>query len=141
MKDERIASLMSDALHFRDQKDYRLDAYCIMSNHVHAVFAPLLDNRNLRVDPLSQRLSYISDAPPLGAIMHSIKSYTAQEANNLLARKGTFWEAESYDHAIRDDEEYHRVIHYVLNNPVKAGLVENWRDWRWTWKRGEEEGI
>ena len=41
LKDERIAKEVAESLHYRDGKVYRLDAYCIMVNHVHVVFAPL----------------------------------------------------------------------------------------------------
>lgn len=47
----------------------------------------------------------MSTEPPLGVIMHSLKSYTANESNKLLKRSGAFWEAESYDHVIRDERE------------------------------------
>ena len=76
-----------------------------------------------------------SEDPPLNIIMHSLKSWTANQANGLLGRNGQFWEHESYDHVVRSDEEFHRVVNYVLNNPVKAGLVRDWREWRWSWKR------
>jgi len=33
---------------------------------------------------------------------------------------------------VRDGEELQRILRYVVNNPVKAGLVEHWRDWTWT---------
>jgi REP element-mobilizing transposase RayT len=78
---------------------------------------------------------YESADPTLGVIMKSLKGYTAHEANRLLGRKGEFWEAESYDHFVRDDTELARIINYVLNNPVKAGLVKDWRDWKWNWRR------
>lgn len=135
LKDERIAKLVADSIQHRDGKVYRLDAYVIMSNHVHAVFKPFLDERSLRVRGDAEKLSFESKDPPLSAIMHSLKSYTANEANKILKRSGTFWEAESYDHVIRDEQEYHRVLAYVLNNPVKAGLVRDWREWPWSWKR------
>ena len=41
LKDERIVKEVAESLRYRDGKVYRLDAYCIMANHVHAVFAPL----------------------------------------------------------------------------------------------------
>ncbi|HUR98602.1 MAG TPA: hypothetical protein VMZ26_11110 [Pyrinomonadaceae bacterium] len=69
--------------------------------------------------------------------MKSIKGYTAREANKILNRKGSFWEAESYDHEVADDEEFNRIVRYVLNNPVKAGLVKDWRDWKWNWRNGD----
>ena len=85
--------------------------------------------------PDTAPLMYESDEPPLDVIMHSLKSYTAQEANKLLKRRGTFWAAESYDHEVRDEAEYHRIVRYVINNPVKAGLVKEWREWPWSWRR------
>ena len=135
LKDERIAKLVADSIRHRDGKVYRLDAYCIMSNHVHVVFKPFLDERSLSVKDNAEKLSFENEDPPLSAIMHSLKSYTANEANKVLKRSGPFWEAESYDHVIRDKQEYHCVVAYVLNNPVKAGLVRDWRDWQWTWRR------
>ena len=42
LKQAQVAEIVSEALHHRDDRDYRLDAFCIMSNHVHVVFAPLL---------------------------------------------------------------------------------------------------
>jgi REP element-mobilizing transposase RayT len=32
---------------------------------------------------------------------------------------------------------FNATIKYVLNNPVKAGLVKNWREWRWNYCRSE----
>lgn len=135
LKDPRIASLVIDSLHYRDGKVYRLDAYCVMSNHLHVIFAPFLTERDLQEEPACRGLKFRSSQPPLDAIMHSLKSFTAQQANKLIGREGPFWEAESYDHLIRSRDEYHRVMAYVLNNPVKAGLVQRWQDWPWSWRR------
>ena len=59
--------------------------------------------------------------------MHSIKSYTAKEANKILSRKGTFWQEESYDHVVRSGQEHRNIISYILENPIKVGLAENWQ--------------
>ena len=45
---------------------------------------------------------------------------------------GSFWQAESYDHVVRNGE-LERIISYVLENPVKAGLVEDWEQWPYTY--------
>ncbi len=67
--------------------------------------------------------------------MHMLKGYSAHEANGVLKRQGKFWQAESYDHFVRDGAELERIIYYVVNNPVKAGLVDDWDQWPWTyWK-------
>src|SRR5437868_13312707 len=60
---------------------------------------------------------------PLAEIMHSLKSYTANRANEILGRSGQFWQHESYDHWVRDDEELERIVAYIAWNPVKANLV------------------
>ena len=135
LKADEVATMVADALHWRDGKVYRLDAYCIMSNHVHAVFAPYLSEKSLRPMQTENGLRYESEEPPLDVIMHSLKSWTANQANALLNRSGEFWQHESYDHVVRNDEEFDRIVNYVLQNPVKAGLVNHWQEWRWSWKR------
>jgi REP element-mobilizing transposase RayT len=65
--------------------------------------------------------------------MHSLKRHTAHEANLILGRDGTFWQHENYDHFARDEAELERIIKYVLYNPVKAGLVKEQKDWKWTY--------
>lgn len=135
LKDEQIARAVADAMHKRDGEVYRLDAYCIMSNHVHAVFAPFLSLEELRETLLPEGLRFISKNPPLDVIMKSLKGYTAWEANRSLGRKGTFWQPESYDHVVRNEAQFHRILKYVLENPIKAGLVKDWRDWKWSYRR------
>lgn len=106
-----------------------------MSNHAHAVFAPFLSEADLRAKQTDEGLLYESKEPPLDVIMHSLKSWTANQANAALGRGGQFWQHESYDHVVRDDGEFDRIVNYVLNNPVKAGLVKEWKEWRWSWRR------
>jgi putative transposase len=135
LKEERVAKVVADALHHRDGKVYRLEAYCIMSNHVHAVFAPFLSAEELREVLLPEGLRFISKNPPLDRIMKSLKGYSAWEANGVIGRRGTFWQRESYDHVVRDNVEFSRIVKYVLNNPVKAGLSPTWREWKWSYQR------
>ena len=40
--------------------------------------------------------------------------------------------AESYDHSVRDDRESDRIKMYIENNPAKAGLVANAKDYLWS---------
>ena len=133
-----IADIVKEALHYRDGKVFDLHAFCIMSNHVHVVFKPLSKAEWLRSIPedghSAPRSEYHSK---LSKIMQSLKRQTARQANLILGRKGAFWQDESYDHVIRANEEYIRIINYVLENPVKAGLVSKWEEWLWTYCRPE----
>ncbi len=113
-----IAAIVKEAIHFRDNKNYTLYSYCIMSNHVHMVFRhlPEMDSKDAIY--------------PITEIMASLKKYTARLANISLNRTGQpFWHPESYDRVVRDSNELYNVIFYTLNNPVKAGLVKHWKDW------------
>lgn len=135
LKDEQITGLVSDSLKYRDGTDYYLKAFCIMSNHVHVVFKPMLNEQSLPEVKGSNPLKFAGSAKTLGEIMQSLKGYTAHEANKILNRTGKFWEEESYDHEVRNEEELDRIVKYVLNNPVKTGLVKTWKDWKWNWLR------
>ncbi|WP_375419379.1 transposase [uncultured Hymenobacter sp.] len=112
-----IAALVAQSLHYFDGKSYELVCYCLMPNHVHLV------------------VMLAPDAPPLIKTLQRLKSYTATQANKLLGRTGAFWQAESYDHVVRKGE-MPRIISYVLENPVKAGLVEDWQQWPYTYVAG-----
>jgi putative transposase len=168
LKDKRVADMVADSLRYRDGKVYRLDASCVMPNHVHVVFAPLpvahaaslrSDNAERTEEPQAGSVRNVDasqtqagsvryvDASQtqagsvryversLASILHSLKSFTSNEANKLLRRSGQFWEHESFDHCVRDEEEWARIIAYALNNPVKANLVDEWRSWRWSCSR------
>jgi REP element-mobilizing transposase RayT len=73
-----------------------------MPNHVHLLVTPLRD---------------------LPEIMRSLKRHTAREANKVLGLTGhTFWQDESYDRFVRNDQEFGRIVAYIEMNPVRAGL-------------------
>jgi REP element-mobilizing transposase RayT len=120
---QNIADIIKESLHYRDQHEYDLYAYCIMPNHVHLVFQ-LLNKMDKQSDKNVQKTEY-----PVTKILQNLKWYTALKANERLKRKGAFWQSESYDHVIRDADELEGIIGYALNNPVKAGLVKHWKDW------------
>jgi putative transposase len=119
LREPRIADLVAESLLYQDGRVYDLDAYCVMPNHIHVVFTPLP-----RADGGYHAIS---------AIMHSLKRHTARQANLVLAREGQFWQHENYDHVVRNEAEWRRIIEYVLNNPVQAGLVEHRQNWKWTY--------
>jgi len=137
MRDERVADKVAENLHTLDGEAYRLDAFSVMSNHVHTVFKPFLSDLNLQESwDEDQGLVFISDHPGLARIMHSLKGRSARECNLILERTGPFWEHESFDHVVRTGK-FDKTVRYVLNNPVKVGLVTDWQEWRWNYCRKE----
>ena len=101
--DTRVADIMRQALEHGDGTRYDLLSYCIMPNHVHV-------------------LVRVYEGVSLSTIMHSWRSYTAHEANNVLRRTGEFWMKDYYDRYIRNADHYRAVTQYIEQNPVKAGL-------------------
>jgi REP element-mobilizing transposase RayT len=110
--------------HFVDLR-YHLLAYVVMPSHLHWVFQPLPAWSQQLIDEGECRT-------PREVIMHSLKSFTGLVCNRWLQRQGAFWQDESYDHWVRDEEELYRIIDYVEQNPVKAGLVSRASEWRFS---------
>ena len=114
LKQTKIANMIQQTLLERYANLYTLWSYVIMANHLHVLLKP---------------------KPPanIANITKNLKGYTAREANKLLTRTGQrFWQDESFDHWARDRAELFRIVQYIENNPVKAGLVKNPADWPWS---------
>jgi REP element-mobilizing transposase RayT len=119
LHDPRLARIVMNArLHFAGIR-YDLLAFVVMPSHVHWVFQPKASWVATLTGPRSARES----------VVHSINRSTARECNIVCQSSGAFWQRESYDHWVRDEDELERIIHYVEDNPVKAGLVANAIDW------------
>ena len=92
-----------------------------MPNHVHVLLQP-------------------RTALPL--ITRWLKGSTARQANLTRGRTGkAFWQDESFDHRVRDEEELERIARYVEYNPVSAGLSEKPSDWAWSRAGSAGEGL
>jgi len=117
---DNLARIVAESLHYWDTKILDLIAYCIMSNHVHVVFR--LYNENELDKP-----KYLEE------VMHSIKRYSANKCNSVLLKSGKFWQHESYDRLVRNENELFRIILYIAQNPVKAGITESPLEYKWTY--------
>ena len=134
LRDVRVADKVVENLHHLDGDAYRLDAFTVMSNHVHTVFRPLVSKE--LIEEIFRSQNALGGIPGLSKIMHTIKGRSARACNLILGRSGAFWEHESFDHVIRAGR-FHKTVRYVLNNPVKVGVARNWEDYRWNYCRKE----
>lgn len=91
-------------------------AFCLMGTHYHLV-----------VETTTDRMS---------SGMQYLNGVYAQRFNRRHRRHGHAFGGRFASWVIRDDEHYGRTIEYVLINPVRAGLVEDWTDWKWSGARG-----
>ncbi len=121
LKEPEIARVVVRALLDGQERfgRYQLHAYVVMPNHVHLLATPR-----------------VVAARWLGPL----KGYTARKANATLGREGPFWQDESYDHLIRNRDEFQRVLRYIDNNPVRAGLARSPEEFRWSSAGAEAPG-
>ncbi len=86
----------------------------VMPDHVHAIVS--------------------SSEITLADLMKRLKGRSSFLANRAIQRTGPLWQHESFDHIIRNSESISLKMDYICNNPVRAGLVERWQDYRWIWR-------
>jgi putative DNA methylase len=122
LKNTRVANMVQNSLLKFDGLRYRLFAWVVMPNHVHSLMTRFQDYE-------------------LKDLLHSLKSYTAHEANKILKRTGKFWIDDYFDRYTRNEKHFYKTIEYIENNPVKAGLCEKPSDWPFSsarWRKGKE---
>ena len=102
-RNPRLAGVVANSLRYFNGDRYRLDAFVIMPNHVHALVSPILPDT-------------------LTAVVHSWKSYTAHQLQRSSGIVGKVWQEESFDRLVRDENELKKFQEYIAQNPVKANL-------------------
>ncbi len=102
--------VMSSLQWLRERGRIELHAYAVMPDHLHLVLT-------------------LGEQVTLAQIMQALKGYTAQRINELAGRKGRVWEKGYYEHGIRDQEDMRRRVKYTVENPERAGLVEQYEEW------------
>jgi len=113
LRQERCARIVVEALHFGDGTRYRLLAWVVMPNHLHVLIEQLT-------------------GWTLARVVQGWKRHTTREINRALAGSGQLWQREYWDRFIRDERHYRRVVEYIHDNPVKAGLVAKPQEWPWS---------
>lgn len=114
-----VATVAEGALRFFDGQRYGLAAWVVMPNHLH-----------LLVDVWEV---------PLAELVKTWKDFASKKANKLLGRSGGFWEREYMDTVIENEEHRRTAVRYIENNPVKAGLVREAKEWMWSSARFRDE--
>ena len=103
LRTPECAQIVANAFHYFDGDRYDLASYIVMPNHVHALFL-------------------LRDGVELEDVTGSIKSFTANEVNKLLGRRGHLWQQEGFDHLIRGVPHLVKCLSYIRQNPVEAHL-------------------
>jgi len=140
-------------------KSHRLrSGRCSITNHIYHVTSATIERRNIfdsyhtarclvramkhetkqgRVDTFAfvvmpdhfHWLFRLQNEGTLSGVMNNVKSNSTRRINQFLGRQGTVWQKGYYDRAIRTDEDLKSVARYIVMNPIRAGIVENCRDY------------
>jgi REP element-mobilizing transposase RayT len=94
-----IRKIVADAVPFFQGARYWLREWVVMPNHIHIVVTPLPGHE-------------------LSTIVHSWKSYTANQINRALGVRGALWQKESFDHIVRGPDQLEQIERYIHANPV-----------------------
>lgn len=119
LRRNEVAEAIGHVLLQADGRDYRLQAWVVMPNHVHLI----LDVWDV----------------PLAKLTGGWKGKSSRIANLLLKRRGQFWQEDYFDTLIRDEAHLKSAIRYTEQNPVKASLARTSRDWVWSSARRRDE--
>lgn len=91
----------------------RLLCWVLMPDHLHA-------------------LVHLGASESLSALVRRVKCITAAVANRIDRRRGPVWMPGFHDRAVRGEDDLQPVARYVLENPVRAGLVVNAADYAYS---------
>lgn len=108
---ERNAELLREIRRLQDEGFWGVYVYCIMPDHFHVVASPGADGLSEAVRRLKGR-------------------YSAWWRENGDGH--ALWQPGFFDHRIRQEESFIDKCRYVLQNPVRAGLVERAEDYEWS---------
>jgi putative transposase len=114
-REENVAEMTIASLRrLASRTGWSAEEFTLMPNHAHLLLVPSRESL------------------PLKATLRGWKWFVAREANRLSGTHGHFWQSDWFDRWARTDAEVARIVEYIRNNPVKGGLVSQWRDYPWT---------
>jgi REP element-mobilizing transposase RayT len=98
-----ILRLVESVLIFFNGQRYALGEYVVMPNHVHALVRPLANHDLYR-------------------ILHSWKSFSANQINKIIGSRGSVWHPETFDHIVRSASQLARIEQYIRDNPKSVPM-------------------
>jgi len=97
----------------RIEKEIAIYAYCLMPDHIHLLISPLEKGVNV-----SKFIGGFKSKTTRIAWKHGLKDQV--------------WQGRFYDHIVRRVESLKDTCEYILNNPVRKGLVTKWGDYQFS---------
>lgn len=98
----------------KEKVEFKVYAYCLMTNHVHLL---------LKTQALTHNI---------GDILRRITIGYAQYHNIKNGRTGHLFQNRFKSEAVDSDAYFLTVLRYIHQNPIKAGIVNNMSDYKWS---------
>jgi putative transposase len=139
LREPHIAKIAEDAmLRFHNER-YELLAWCVLPNHVHALahvwdwpLWKMVQNWKVRVENQRRRAWLAERRAPS-------RQVSAANTNERGWCPALQWQREYWDTFMRDEEQERKAIHYIENNPVKAGFCGSKEQWLFSSARFRDE--
>ena len=110
-RNERWAKLMIEVLYHYRGKGYRLHDFVVMHDHLHILITP---------------------TESLEKAAQLIKGEFSYRAKKEFEYNWEIWQKGYTDHRIRDAADYQKYVHYIHQNPVKAGYCRKPEEYPYT---------
>ncbi len=128
--------ILNSLVYVREYKNTQLNAFVLMSTHLHAVLWPkdginmsdvLRDFKRFTSRSISRMAQERGDHNYLGHFASARLSSRACDSSEFQV-----WQEGSHPEAIYGDDFALQKIEYIHNNPIKAGLVSKATDWSYS---------
>tara|TARA_B100001059_G_scaffold133759_1_gene133959 strand:+ start:146 stop:415 length:270 start_codon:yes stop_codon:yes gene_type:complete len=71
----------------------------------------------------------LTGSKPLSVVVGQFKSITTLKYNRLNQCNGAIWQANFYDHLIKNEDDLINQARYIVANPLRAKLVDRVGDY------------
>ncbi len=105
--------------------DYEIDAIVVLPDHIHMILT--LDNAKNYPKIIRNIKQYFSKRCDVKYYVNYLQS-KSREAEGYFP----IWQKRFFEHTIRNEKDLAMILEYMVNNPVKHGLVENREDWKYS---------
>jgi len=120
-RNAEIAKIIKDEIEFRLIKEIQLLCYCIMPDHLHMLLS-LTEDYTKKGEGKS-----VGKGTPQNWVS-AYKRYTSRIANQLFRIK-PLWQKNFHDHVVRKEESLLKIAAYIVDNPVRKGMVSEWEEY------------
>ena len=138
LADEKHKNIIVDSLRFLvSDKRIELNAFVIMSNHIHLIWQPLFDFK--RSDIQASFMKYTAQQLKHSLIKNNEKMLSVFKVNKY-DREYQIWKREPLSIELISEDLFIQKLEYIHYNPVEAGLCKVPEDYFYSSARFYQDG-